>query len=295
MWTRSLPLKMDPETKILGNGPHFLRVTRRLQGFSAGLWAAHPGCQTSRLEAQLPTRCQALASRCYVPCRPLARLPGGPRESEASEVRQAWNPCEQSNRQKLIFPSRWSHVACLVSTAPAKNVPLPGLWFTHPVEDRGRPPCACPAGGFGSIPPRSCQGMAPSRRGLDPRGRGGGGPRWLLCIWQVRPPQPTPQQIAEHNLTHLPYRNWCPICVQGKGRQDNYKKQQSRQLGVSRVFLVLAWSLKLVEGVLIMCTPLRCQCDQSIDANGTFKQRQASFERGNSKLTPPPKKKKKEK
>ena len=40
---------------------------------------------------------------------------------------------------------------------------------------------------------------------------------------------PTPQQIAEHSLTHLPYRNWCPICVQGKGRQDNYKKQQSRQ------------------------------------------------------------------
>ena len=44
-----------------------------------------------------------------------------------------------------------------------------------------------------------------------------------------QPQQPTPQQIAGHNLTHLPYRNWCPICVQGKGRQDNYKKQQSRQ------------------------------------------------------------------
>ena len=44
-----------------------------------------------------------------------------------------------------------------------------------------------------------------------------------------QPHQPTPQQIAEHNLTHLPYRNWCPICVQGKGRQDIYKKQQSRQ------------------------------------------------------------------
>ena len=36
-------------------------------------------------------------------------------------------------------------------------------------------------------------------------------------------------KIAEHNLTHLPYRNWCSVCVQGKGRQDNYKKQQSRQ------------------------------------------------------------------
>ena len=44
-----------------------------------------------------------------------------------------------------------------------------------------------------------------------------------------QPQQPTPQQIAEHNLTHLPYRNWCPICVQGKGRQDNYKKQQPQQ------------------------------------------------------------------
>ena len=44
-----------------------------------------------------------------------------------------------------------------------------------------------------------------------------------------QPQQPTLQQIAQHNLTHLPYRNWCPICVQGKGRQDNYKKQQSRQ------------------------------------------------------------------
>ena len=38
-----------------------------------------------------------------------------------------------------------------------------------------------------------------------------------------------PQQPTPHNLTLLPYRNWCPICVQGKGRQDNYKKQQSRQ------------------------------------------------------------------
>ena len=44
-----------------------------------------------------------------------------------------------------------------------------------------------------------------------------------------QPQQPTPQQIADHNLTHLPYRNWCPICVQGKGCQDNYKKHQSRQ------------------------------------------------------------------
>ena len=32
------------------------------------------------------------------------------------------------------------------------------------------------------------------------------------------PKQPTPQEILEHNVTHLPYRSWCPICVQSRGR-----------------------------------------------------------------------------
>ena len=32
-----------------------------------------------------------------------------------------------------------------------------------------------------------------------------------------------------HELTHLPYRDWCPICVQGRGRQDNYETQRTRQ------------------------------------------------------------------
>ena len=42
------------------------------------------------------------------------------------------------------------------------------------------------------------------------------------------PQQPTPQERAEHELTHLPYRSWYTICVQSKGRQDHHKAQQSR-------------------------------------------------------------------
>ena len=42
------------------------------------------------------------------------------------------------------------------------------------------------------------------------------------------PKQPTPQEILEHNVTHLPYRNWCPICVQSRGRQNNHPKQHSK-------------------------------------------------------------------
>ena len=41
-------------------------------------------------------------------------------------------------------------------------------------------------------------------------------------------PQPTEQERLEHELTHLPYRSWCPVCVQSKGRSDNRPKQSSK-------------------------------------------------------------------
>ena len=45
-------------------------------------------------------------------------------------------------------------------------------------------------------------------------------------IQEAAPPQglpapytPSEAEVANHNLTHLPYRNWCPICVKGKGER----------------------------------------------------------------------------
>ena len=32
------------------------------------------------------------------------------------------------------------------------------------------------------------------------------------------PGQPTPQQLEDHRRLHLPYRQWCKWCVQGRGR-----------------------------------------------------------------------------
>ena len=40
------------------------------------------------------------------------------------------------------------------------------------------------------------------------------------------PEQPTQQERAEHNLTHLPFRSWCPLCVQSKGKADAHKQQK---------------------------------------------------------------------
>ena len=43
-----------------------------------------------------------------------------------------------------------------------------------------------------------------------------------------QPAQPTQQERAEHELTHLPFRSWCPTCVANKGRADNHPKQHSK-------------------------------------------------------------------
>jgi hypothetical protein len=40
--------------------------------------------------------------------------------------------------------------------------------------------------------------------------------------------QPTPRERMEHNLAHLPYRTWCPICTKSKGRADNHPQQQQQ-------------------------------------------------------------------
>ena len=40
------------------------------------------------------------------------------------------------------------------------------------------------------------------------------------------PSAPSPKQVEEHNASmHLPYRNWRPICVWGRGKEKPHVKQ----------------------------------------------------------------------
>ena len=41
--------------------------------------------------------------------------------------------------------------------------------------------------------------------------------------------EPTEQQRATHNLTHLPYRSWCEHCVKAKSREKQSKRQTDKQ------------------------------------------------------------------
>ena len=36
------------------------------------------------------------------------------------------------------------------------------------------------------------------------------------------PRLPSQDEVDRHNLTHLPYRNWCPICIQARGKEMDH-------------------------------------------------------------------------
>ena len=38
------------------------------------------------------------------------------------------------------------------------------------------------------------------------------------------PIRPTAEDVEKHYHTHLPYRNWCPVCVKARGREDPHRR-----------------------------------------------------------------------
>ena len=43
------------------------------------------------------------------------------------------------------------------------------------------------------------------------------------------PAEPSAQEVREHELTHLPYRAWCPHCVRGKGKSMAHRAMDAEQ------------------------------------------------------------------
>ena len=55
---------------------------------------------------------------------------------------------------------------------------------------------------------------------LDERGEGALTPEALPS-----PKEPTPAARARHNLTHLPYEDWCPFCVSCRRPNSHHRLQ----------------------------------------------------------------------
>ena len=43
------------------------------------------------------------------------------------------------------------------------------------------------------------------------------------------PNEPSPTEVAKHNLTHFPYRSWCPHCLACR-RPNNHHRQSNPSL-----------------------------------------------------------------
>jgi hypothetical protein len=44
------------------------------------------------------------------------------------------------------------------------------------------------------------------------------------CKKMTDPPEPSAHEVAEHNLTHLPFRNWCRFGCGSRGVEMPHKK-----------------------------------------------------------------------
>ena len=49
------------------------------------------------------------------------------------------------------------------------------------------------------------------------------------------PKMPPKEEVEQHYLTHLPFRNWCQYCIQGKGKVAPHFKQKHREDGLPEV------------------------------------------------------------
>ena len=47
------------------------------------------------------------------------------------------------------------------------------------------------------------------------------------AIW--KPVRPTVKEVEEHNLTHMPFRNWCIFCVKGKAKDDPHRRKVKQE------------------------------------------------------------------
>ena len=51
------------------------------------------------------------------------------------------------------------------------------------------------------------------------------------------PMLPSRAEVREHDLTHLPYRNLCPHCIKGKGREMGHQRRSRDEEGLTEYHL----------------------------------------------------------
>ena len=47
------------------------------------------------------------------------------------------------------------------------------------------------------------------------------------------PKEPSREEVDEHNVTHTPYRSWCPHCVSGRAKDYPHKRLEDDEKGIA--------------------------------------------------------------
>ena len=87
-------------------------------------------------------------------------------------------------------------------------------------------------------------------RGLEDTGESGTVKPHMLCA----PYEPSRQERIEHDLTHMPFRSWCPDCVAGKGVSHGHRTVLSKEessiplIGVDYAFLKKSDEIRQSKG-----------------------------------------------
>ena len=80
------------------------------------------------------------------------------------------------------------------------------------------------------------------------------------------PKNPTIEEIEGHNVTHIPYRSWCPICVQAKGKELDHTRDSGTGAQLGRLFpgdmmgfkwTVLVWRERMSNSWMATSIPTR--------------------------------------
>ena len=69
------------------------------------------------------------------------------------------------------------------------------------------------------------------------------------------PKQPSDRERALHEVTHLPYKSWCPHCVAGRaqgGKKVPQKTEESAQRIFQRFNMIVSFQLEDKEIVYVM-------------------------------------------
>ena len=72
----------------------------------------------------------------------------------------------------------------------------------------------------------------------------------------VDPKKPSQQEVDEHFLSHLPFRNWCPHCMKGKAKELDCRRSEGAEGGLPEFHLdycfpgdAMGFKLSILVGV----------------------------------------------